>query len=99
MAMKKGCPVALMLIGLVFLASGAYTVIRGIDAKGQVRDQLEAQRIVTPDDASIPNAPVVDTATAQSMAEIIGIHAAEARDGRTYAELGRFLTPDGRGHE
>jgi hypothetical protein len=93
--MKKAFPVALMLIGLVFLAAGAYTIVRGIDAKADVRDELEAQKIVTTEDASIPNAPVVDAATAQSMAEIIGVHAEEATGGRTYAELGRFLTPDG----
>jgi hypothetical protein len=47
--MKKAFPVALMLIGLVFLAAGAYTVVRGIDASADVRDELEAQRIVTPE--------------------------------------------------
>ena len=93
--MKKAFPVALMLIGLVFLAAGAYTVVRGIDARADVRDELEAQKIVTPEDASIPNAAVVDAATAQSMANIIGVHAEEATGGRSYAELGRFLTPDG----
>ena len=93
--MKKAFPVALMLIGVVFLAAGVYTVVRGLDAKGQVRDELEAQKIVTPEDASIPNAPVVDAATADAMADIIGVHAAEATGGRTYAEMGRFLTPEG----
>jgi len=93
--MKKAFPVALMLIGLVFLAAGAYTVVRGIDARADVRDELEAQNIVTPEDASIPNAAVVDAATAQSMADIIGVHADEATGGRSYAELGRYLTPDG----
>jgi hypothetical protein len=93
--MKKAFPVALMLIGLVFLAAGAYTVVRGIDARTDVRDELEAQKIVTPEDASIPNAAVVDAATAQSMADIIGVHADEATGGRSYAELGRYLTPDG----
>ena len=93
--MKKAFPVALMLIGLVFLAAGVYTVVRGYDAKEQVRDELEAQKIVTSEDASIPNAPVVDAATADAMADIIGVHAAEATGGRTYAEMGRFLTPEG----
>ena len=93
--MKKAFPVALMLIGLVFLAAGVYTVVRGFDAKGQVRDELEAQKIVTSEDASIPNAPVVDAATADAMANIIGVHATEATGGRTYAEMGRYLTPEG----
>src|ERR671936_1682513 len=43
----------------------------------------------------MPNAAVDYAATAQSMADIIGVHADEATGGRSYAELGRFLTPDG----
>jgi len=93
--MKKAFPIVLMVLGLVFLAAGAYTVLRGFDAKNQVRDELVAQRITTPEDASIPNARVDDAATAESMAEIIDVHALEATDGRTYAEMGRFLTADG----
>ena len=93
--MKKAFPIVLMVLGLVFLAAGAYTVLRGFDAKNQVRDELVAQRITTPEDASIPNARVDDAATAESMAEIIDVHAREATDGRTYAEMGRFLTADG----
>lgn len=93
--MKKAFPISLMLIGLVFLAAGVYTVTRGFDARAQVRDELVAQSIVTPEDASIPNAQVKDADTAQAMADIIGVHANEATGGRSYAELGRFLTPDG----
>jgi hypothetical protein len=93
--MKKAFPVALMLIGLVFLVAGVYTVSKGFDAKNQVRDEMAAQKIVTPDDASIPGVPVVDAATAQSMADIIGVHANEATGGRTFSEMGRFLAVGG----
>lgn len=93
--MKKAFPVALMLIGLVFLVAGVFTVSKGFDAKNQVRDEMAAQKIVTPDDASIPGVPVVDAATAQSMADIIGVHANEATGGRTFSEMGRFLAVGG----
>src|SRR5262245_15622860 len=93
--MKKAFPIALMVLGLVFLAAGGYTIVRGFDAKDQVRDELMAQRITTPEDASIPNARVDDAATAESMADIIGTHALEATDGRTYSEIGRYLAADG----
>jgi len=93
--MKKAFPIGLMIVGLVFLVGGVYTVTRGIDAKDQVREELIAQNITTPDDASIPGVQVRDAATAQAMADIIGVHSAEATEGRSYAELGRFLTPDG----
>jgi hypothetical protein len=93
--MKKAFPVILMVLGLVFLGAGFYTVARGFDAKDQVRDELISQAITTPADASIPNARVDDPATAKSMADIINVHALEASEGRTYSELGRFLAKDG----
>jgi hypothetical protein len=93
--MKKGFPIALMIFGLVFAAAGAYTLIRGFDARSQVREELVAQNITTPEDASIPSVQVRDAKTATSMAEIIDVHAREATGGKTYSELGRFLAPDG----
>jgi hypothetical protein len=93
--MKKVFPILLVVIGFAFLLGGGYTVVRGLDARDQVQDELAAARIVTPDDASIPNTPVTDTATAQSMADIIDQHALESTGGLTYSEMGRFATPDG----
>jgi len=93
--MKKAFPIALIFLGILFMAAGGYTVIRGFDAKDQVREELLAQNITTPDDASIPSVRVQDAATAESMAQIIDEHALAATDGRTYSEIGRFLTPDG----
>jgi hypothetical protein len=93
--MKKLFPIILVVVGLTFLAGGVYTTLRGFDAREQVREQLLAQNITTPPDAEIPNAQVEDAATAHAMANIIGVHASEATGGETYAEMGRFLTPDG----
>jgi len=94
--MKKAFPIALLILGLVFVGAGIYTTARGFQAKDEVRQALVAQNITTPEDASIPNVLVDDAATAHSMAEIIGVHVEEATGGETYAEMGRFLTPDGR---
>jgi hypothetical protein len=93
--MKKLFPILLVVVGLAFLVGGAYTTLRGFDAKRGVREQLLAQNIVTPEDAAIPNARVEDAATADAMADVIGVHALEATGGETYAEMGRFLTTDG----
>jgi hypothetical protein len=93
--MKKAFPIALMVLGLVFIGAGIYTVARGFDAKDQVRDELVAQSITTPEDASIPNALVDDPATAESMADIIDTHARESTGGLTYAEMGRFMAANG----
>ena len=80
--------------GLVMIIGGGYALMEGLAARQQVADKLETQGIVTPADASIPNETVDDEATAESMAEIIGHHAETSTGGLTYAEMGRFATPD-----
>ncbi len=94
--MKKAFPIVLMLMGLVFLGAGVYTVDRGFDAKREVKQELVAQNITTPADASIPNAAVTDARTAESMARIINHHSLEASGGKTYSELGRYLAAEGK---
>jgi hypothetical protein len=93
--MKKAFPIALMILGIVFLGAGFYTVVRGFDAKDQVRTELRAQAITTPADASMPNKLVDNPATAKSMADIINHHSLDATGGKTYSELGRYLAKDG----
>ena len=93
--MKKAFPIALMVLGLVFAGAGVYTVSRGFDAKDQVRSELIAQDITTTPDASIPNVRVDSARTAQAMAEIIDHHSREASGGKTYSELGRYLSKTG----
>lgn len=77
------------MVGLGFMAGGGYTIARGLDARDEVRAALVAEKIVTPEDASIPNAPVVDHRTAHAQADIILTHMLEATGGKTYAELDR----------
>jgi hypothetical protein len=89
---KKLFPILLMVLGVAFVAAGGYAVYRGFDAHDQVKDELAAQNITTPDDASIPNTLVDDPDTARSMAEIIEVHALESSGGLTYAEMGRFTS-------
>jgi hypothetical protein len=93
--MKKAFPILLVVLGAVFLIAGAYTASRGVDAKNQVRDELLAQDITTPEDASMPNVRVEDVATARSMADVINHHALETSKGKTYSQMGRFLATDG----
>jgi hypothetical protein len=92
---KKAFPIALMILGLVFVGAGIYTVNKGFDAKDQVRAELLAQNITTPEDASVPNARVRDANTAEAMADIIDVHARESTGGLTYSEMGRFMSADG----
>ena len=87
--MKKLFPLGLILLGLVLLVAGGYTANRGFEAKELVRSELIAQRITTPEDASIPNARVDSPATAKAMADIIDQHALKATGGKTYSEMER----------
>jgi hypothetical protein len=93
--MKKTFPILLMFLGLAFVGASGYTINRGYDAKNQVRQELLAQRITTTPDARVPNVRVHDAATAKVMADIIDKHAREATGGKTYSEMGRFLSKTG----
>jgi hypothetical protein len=72
-----------------FFVAGPYMVYRGLDARSQVRAELKAEHIVTPEDASKPNVAVVDGPTAMVQADVIRKHALESTGGKTYAQLGR----------
>ena len=88
-------PKTVMVIGVIFVVAGLVAAGGGFYVNSFVVDQLTAQNITTPGDASIPNAPVTDMATALSMADIIQHHAASSSGGLTYAEMGRFAAADG----
>ncbi len=81
--------VAPIILGAVFIAAGAYMVIEGRDAKNEVRDAILRENITTSQDASIPNVPVDDAATARAQADVIEKHVSELTGGKTYAELPR----------
>jgi hypothetical protein len=84
-----------MVIGIVFAIAGLVTMGTGIYIRSFVGQQLASQNVTTPEDASIPNAPVNSVATALSMANIIQHHAAESSNGLSYAEMGRFAVESG----
>lgn len=88
-------PKLVIVVGIVFAISGIIAAGVGVYIHSFVGDQLAAQQIVTPDDASIPNTPVTDIATALSMADIIQHHAADSANGLTYAQMGRFAVEGG----
>jgi hypothetical protein len=88
-------PKTVIVIGIAFVIAGLVAVGAGIYVRSFVVQQLAAQNISTPDDASIPNEPVNSIATALSMADIIQDHAASSGGGFTYAQMGRFAVPSG----
>ena len=88
-------PKMVIVIGVVFALAGLVVAGAGVYIRTFVGQELAAQNITTPEDASIPNAPVTGIATALSMADIIQHHAATSSNGLTYAQMGRFAVESG----
>lgn len=88
-------PKMVIAVGIAFAVAGLVAAGAGIYIRSFVGQQLAAQNITTPEDASIPNAPVTSMATALSMANIIQHHAADSSGGLTYAQMGRFAVESG----
>ena len=74
--------------GLVSLVMGILFAITGAVVWGVITAQLSAEKITTPKDAFIANAPVNNPLTALAQADIINQHALKGSNGMTYAELG-----------
>lgn len=88
---------------VILIAFGAGSI--GISVKGlnDVRGRLADQKITaTPDAAEITNGALkpgqkIDTgAEAKAFADIMEFHALESTDGKRFAEMGLFLTPEGK---
>ena len=71
-------PKMVIAVGIAFAIAGLVAAGAGLYIRMFVGEQLAAQAITTPEDATIPNAPVTGIATALSMADIIQHHAADA---------------------
>jgi hypothetical protein len=79
--------VAVGLLGIVLVASGAYMVLEGRQAHDDVRDTLADERIITSQNAEIPLKPVTGPDEAKAQADVIRQDALKATGGKTYAEL------------
>lgn len=98
--------------GILLIAIGIGYVIIGAAGRGEVHDMLKQERIVgTPDmkpggittdlDIKMPTCTVAGkTVTsgsdAKCFAEYMRVHALEATQGRTFAEMGRYLDANGK---
>jgi hypothetical protein len=88
-------PRMVIVVGIAFALAGLVAAGAGVYIRNFVGQQLAAQNVTTPEDASIPNTPVTNMATALSMANIIQHHAAESANRLTYAQMGRFAVESG----
>ena len=80
---------------VILIAFGAGSIALGAWGINEVRDSLAQEKIVGTPDSSIPGQKVDTGSEAKAFAAVMRKHALEATDGRTYAEMGRFLDAQG----
>jgi hypothetical protein len=88
---------------VILISFGVGAIVIGIDGRNDVRDAIAEQKITaTPDAYALTDGelragqPIKTGAQAKAFADIIEHHALESTEGKRYAEMGRFLTPDGK---
>jgi hypothetical protein len=88
---------------VILIVFGIGAIVIGIDGRNEVRDAIAEQNITaTPDAAELTNGDleagqaIKTGAQAKAFAEVMEHHALESTGGKRYAEMGRFLTADGK---
>jgi hypothetical protein len=79
-------------VGIIMVVAGGWAMLFTYQNVAQ-------EGIVTPDDASIPNAPVRGPFTLKAQADVIRTHTLRSTEGKTYAEMPRQVAeigPDGK---
>ena len=80
---------------IVLIVFGAGSIALGAWGFNEVRDNLARENIVGTPDSSIPGQKVDTGSEARAFAAVMRKHALEATEGKTYAEMGRFLDSQG----
>ena len=88
--------------GVILIAFGVVAIYMGVDGRSTVRDNLKQEQIYFGDHATDPNVPadqsgkqVKTGSQAHEFAGVMRKHTLEATQGQVYAEMGRFLDPQG----
>lgn len=88
---------------LILIAFGVGAIAIGIDGRSEVRGAIAEQNITaTPDAGELtngklePGQAIKTGAEAKAFADVMEHHALESTEGKRYAEMGRFLTADGK---
>jgi hypothetical protein len=101
--MKKWFAYGGIVASVILIASGIGAIGIGFTGYNDVRDEIAVQQIVAGDDAAEltdgrlqPGDKITTGAEARAFADIMERHTLEATGGKRYAEMGRFLTADGK---
>jgi hypothetical protein len=85
-----------LIVGVAFVAGGAYMVIQGRSAHDDVRDSIVREDITVSEDAPAFAGETVDSADkADAQADAILEHTLAATGGYLYAEMGQYALPEG----
>jgi len=85
-----------ILIGTAFIVGGAYMAVEGRNAHDNVRDSVVQEDITVSEDAPAFGGETVDSAAkADAQSDAILEHTLAATGGYRYADIGRFLLPEG----
>jgi len=85
----------------ILILFGAGAIVAGALGYSEVQDTIARENITATDDAAEqgadlePGEPIDTGAEAKEFAKIIRAHVLESTGGRTYAEMGRYLTATG----
>jgi hypothetical protein len=80
---------------MILAIAGIASMFVGYQGRADVRQTLAQENIIAPQDSTIPGQLVNTGSKARAQAAIIREHQLARTDGLTYAEMGRFATPDG----
>jgi hypothetical protein len=85
-----------VVLGIALIGGGLYMASEGNAAKDDVRDSVVQEDITVAEDAPAFGGETVDSAAkADAQADIILEHTLTATGGYLYAQIGRFLLPEG----
>lgn len=83
------------LAAVILVGAGIASVVVGVDGRDEVRDTLSREKIYGAEDSTIPGQLVDTGSEARAQADIMREHTLDRTGGLTYAEMGRYATPDG----
>lgn len=84
-----------LIASILLLGFGATSAVLGYQGREDVRDRLADEKLVGPEDSTIPGQAVDTGAEAKAFADVMRKHTLARTDGRTYSELPRYIDESG----
>lgn len=85
-----------IVVGIAFVAGGAYMILEGRNAHNDVRDNIVREDITVSEDAPAFSGKTVDSASkADAQSKAILKHTLAATGGYLFAQIGSYLLPEG----